>query len=124
MNAFRFIVDQVSLLMVPLLFFAIVGYAMAKRVKAYEAFIAGGKEADIRKYRAKAAALAIDRATLFLGPQPLGRMAAAAGQAIEAIKVSDDTWLLSGQCAINPQPPAPRPIAGRTPSAAAAAKSW
>jgi hypothetical protein len=42
---------------------------------------------------------------------PQGRMAAAAGQAIEAIKVSDDTWLLSGQCAINPQPPAPRPIA-------------
>jgi hypothetical protein len=41
---------------------------------------------------------------------PLGRMAAAAGQAIEAIKVSDDTWLLSGQCAINPQPPSPRPI--------------
>ena len=39
---------------------------------------------------------------------PLGRMAAVSGQAIEAIKVSDDTWLVSGQCATNPNPPAPR----------------
>jgi hypothetical protein len=42
---------------------------------------------------------------------PLGRMTAAAGTPIEAIKVSDDTWLLSGHCAINPHPPAPRAFA-------------
>jgi hypothetical protein len=41
---------------------------------------------------------------------PQGCMGAAAGQAIEAIKVSDDTWLLSGPCAISPKPPATRPI--------------
>jgi antitoxin PrlF len=35
-------------------------------------------------------------------------MTAAAGTPIEAIKVSDDTWLLSGHCAVNPHPPAPR----------------
>ncbi|MBM5800858.1 MAG: hypothetical protein FJ077_08495 [Cyanobacteria bacterium K_DeepCast_35m_m2_023] len=34
-------------------------------------------------------------------------MTAAAGTPIEAIKVSDDTWLLSGHCAVNPHPPAP-----------------
>lgn len=41
---FKLIVDQVSLLTVPLLFFAIIGYAMAKRVKVYESFVTGGKE--------------------------------------------------------------------------------
>lgn len=44
MNAFRFLVDQISLLMVPLLFAVIVGYAMIRRVKVYESFIIGGKE--------------------------------------------------------------------------------
>lgn len=44
MALFRLIVDQISLLMIPLLFLAIVGYAMAKRVKVYESFIEGGKE--------------------------------------------------------------------------------
>lgn len=43
-SIFRFIIDQISLLTVPILFFAIVTYAMCKRVKAYESFIAGGKE--------------------------------------------------------------------------------
>lgn len=38
--------------------------------------IAGGKENDIRKYRDKAAALGIAGSTLFLGPQPISRMAA------------------------------------------------
>lgn len=41
---------------------------------------------------------------------PLGRMAAVSGQAIEAIKVTDTTWLVTGQCAINPNPPSPRPF--------------
>ncbi len=44
MDIFRPLVNQISLLMVPLLFFVIVGYAMIKRVKVYESFIAGGKE--------------------------------------------------------------------------------
>lgn len=38
--------------------------------------IAGGKENDIRKYRDKAARLGIAGSTIFLGPQPIGRMAA------------------------------------------------
>ncbi len=41
---FRFIVDQISLLTVPLIFFLIISYAMVKRVAVYEAFIEGGKE--------------------------------------------------------------------------------
>jgi spore maturation protein B len=41
---FKLIVDQISLLTIPLMFFLIVGYAMAKRVKVYESFIEGGKE--------------------------------------------------------------------------------
>ena len=41
---FKTIVDQISLLTVPLIFFAIVGYAMTRRVKVYESFIEGGKE--------------------------------------------------------------------------------
>ena len=44
MNTFRFIIDQVSMLAIPLIFVAIIGYAMAKRVKVYESFVAGGKE--------------------------------------------------------------------------------
>lgn len=42
--AFKFVVDQISVWMVPLLFFAIIGFAMARRVKVYESFITGGKE--------------------------------------------------------------------------------
>ena len=41
---------------------------------------------------------------------PLGRMANASGQAIEAIKVTDDTWLVTGRTGVNPHPPAPRPL--------------
>ena len=41
---FKLIIDQISLLTVPLIFFVIVGYAMVRRVKVYESFIAGGKE--------------------------------------------------------------------------------
>jgi spore maturation protein B len=44
MEVFKPVVNQISLLMVPLLFFVIVAYAMAKRVKVYESFINGGKE--------------------------------------------------------------------------------
>jgi spore maturation protein B len=44
MDVFRLFVNQISLLMVPLLFFIIIGYAMTRRVKVYESFIAGGKE--------------------------------------------------------------------------------
>jgi spore maturation protein B len=44
MEVFKLFVNQISLLMVPLLFFVMVGYAMARRVKVYESFIAGGKE--------------------------------------------------------------------------------
>jgi len=43
-SIFKLIVDQVSLLTIPIIFFAIIGYAMVKRVKVYESFIAGGKE--------------------------------------------------------------------------------
>ena len=43
-SVFKLIVDQVSLLTIPIIFFAIIGYAMVKRVKVYESFIAGGKE--------------------------------------------------------------------------------
>lgn len=38
--------------------------------------IAGGKEADIRRYREKSERLGISDQTLFLGPQPVSRMAA------------------------------------------------
>jgi len=41
---FKLIVDQISLLTIPLIFLVIVGYAMLRRVKVYEAFIEGGKE--------------------------------------------------------------------------------
>ncbi len=38
--------------------------------------IAGGKEADIQRYREKAKKLGIGKSTLFLGPQPVNRMSA------------------------------------------------
>lgn len=43
-SLFKLVVDQISLLTIPLLFFLIVGYAMIRRVKVYESFIEGGKE--------------------------------------------------------------------------------
>lgn len=43
-SVFKFIVDQISLLAIPVLFFSIISYAMVRRVKAYESFITGGKE--------------------------------------------------------------------------------
>ncbi|HRX85393.1 MAG TPA: spore maturation protein [Phycisphaerae bacterium] len=42
--AFKMVVEQISLLTIPLLFFLIIGYAMCRRVKVYEAFTEGGKE--------------------------------------------------------------------------------
>ncbi|MBU0640466.1 MAG: spore maturation protein [Planctomycetes bacterium] len=41
---FKLIVDQISLLAIPLIFFLIVGYGMIRRVKVYESFVEGGKE--------------------------------------------------------------------------------
>ncbi len=41
---FKLIVDQISLLTIPVIFFAIIAYAMFRRVKVYESFIEGGKE--------------------------------------------------------------------------------
>ena len=43
-GVFKLVINQVSLLTIPLLFFAIIGYAMCRRVKVYEAFTEGGKE--------------------------------------------------------------------------------
>lgn len=43
-SIFKLVVDQISLLTIPLIFFVIIGYAMLKRVKVYESFIEGGKE--------------------------------------------------------------------------------
>lgn len=43
-NMFKLVVNQVSMLTIPLLFFMIIGYAMCKRVKVYESFTEGGKE--------------------------------------------------------------------------------
>jgi len=43
-NMFKLVVNQVSMLTIPLLFFTIIGYAMCKRVKVYESFTEGGKE--------------------------------------------------------------------------------
>lgn len=43
-EVFKLIVDQISLLTLPLMFFLIIGYAMTRRVKVYESFIEGGKE--------------------------------------------------------------------------------
>lgn len=41
---FKLVVNQISLLTIPVLFFVIIGFAMWKRVKVYESFITGGKE--------------------------------------------------------------------------------
>ena len=43
-STFKIVVNQISLLTIPLMFFLIVSYAMVKRVKVYEGFIEGGKE--------------------------------------------------------------------------------
>lgn len=43
-SLFKMLVDQISLLTIPLIFLLIVGYGMFKRVKVYESFIEGGKE--------------------------------------------------------------------------------
>ncbi|MFH1747252.1 MAG: spore maturation protein [Planctomycetota bacterium] len=43
-SLFKFVVDQVSLWTLPMIFFGIVGYGMLKRVKVYESFVEGGKE--------------------------------------------------------------------------------
>jgi spore maturation protein B len=43
-SLFKLVVDQISLLTIPLIFFLIIGYAMIRRVKVYESFIEGGKE--------------------------------------------------------------------------------
>jgi len=43
-SLFKLVVDQISLLTIPLIFFIIIAYAMARRVKVYESFIDGGKE--------------------------------------------------------------------------------
>lgn len=43
-SLFKLVVDQISLLTIPLIFLLIIGYGMAKRVKVYESFIEGGKE--------------------------------------------------------------------------------
>lgn len=41
---------------------------------------------------------------------PLGRAAGASGQAIEAIMVSPDSWILTGVTQVSPRPPAPRSL--------------
>jgi spore maturation protein B len=43
-ETFKLVVNQISMLTIPLLFFAIIGYAMCRRVKVYECFTEGGKE--------------------------------------------------------------------------------
>lgn len=43
-DVFRYAVDQLSLLTVPLLFFVVIGYGLLRRVKVYESFVEGGKE--------------------------------------------------------------------------------
>lgn len=43
-TVFKLVVDQISLLTIPLLFFLIIGYGMFRRVKVYESFTEGGKE--------------------------------------------------------------------------------
>lgn len=44
LEIFKDVVNQVSVLTIPLMFFGIIGYAMTRRVKVYESFIEGGKE--------------------------------------------------------------------------------
>lgn len=41
---FKLVIEQISKWTIPLMFFAIIGYGMLKRVKVYESFIEGGKE--------------------------------------------------------------------------------
>lgn len=41
---------------------------------------------------------------------PNGTAGRVSGQAIEAVKVTDDTWIVTGQTMVDPNPPAPRPI--------------
>ncbi len=41
---FKMVVNQISLLTIPLIFLLIIGYGMIKRVKVYESFVEGGKE--------------------------------------------------------------------------------
>ena len=41
---FKIIIDQISLLTIPLMFFLIILYGMTKKVKVYESFVEGGKE--------------------------------------------------------------------------------
>lgn len=43
-SLFKTIVDQVSLLTIPLIFLIIVGYGLVRRVRVYESFVTGGKE--------------------------------------------------------------------------------
>ncbi len=40
----RTVLEQLSVLMVPLIFLGIIGGAMVRRVKAYESFVSGGRE--------------------------------------------------------------------------------
>jgi spore maturation protein B len=40
----KLVIDQISLLTIPLAFFLIIGYAMIRRVNVYESFVEGGKE--------------------------------------------------------------------------------
>lgn len=44
---------------------------------------------------------------------PLGWTAKASGQQIQAIKVTDDTWIVTGVTGPDPKPPAPRPLAAQ-----------
>ncbi len=43
-SLFKLVIDQLSLMTIPLIFFCIIGYAMGRRVKVYESFVEGGKE--------------------------------------------------------------------------------
>lgn len=43
-DVFRYAVDQLSTLTVPVLFLVVIGYALLRRVKVYESFVEGGKE--------------------------------------------------------------------------------
>jgi spore maturation protein B len=43
-SMFKLVIDQISLFTIPVIFFLIIGYGMAKRVKVYESFVEGGKE--------------------------------------------------------------------------------
>lgn len=43
-SIFKLVVDQISLLTVPLIFLLMIGYGMLRRIKVYESFVEGGKE--------------------------------------------------------------------------------